>query len=163
MLQRFPLRPADFDGAVQRHRDGNAGQNRGHVVRGDRLKIDRRQTNGSIDRAGIGDCAHEFEELSGAHDGVRYRSVLNRCLLRDFRRHIRVARHALRAHHRKCDVMLDARGRFGVEQIVRRGQEEFHHRRRFPRRRVRYVNHHRRALQRRGQPFAGEGVDSRFG
>ena len=69
----------------------------------------------------------------------------------------------LRSDDRQRDVMADPRGRLGDEQVVGRGREEVERRRVLEVGRVRHVDDDRCAVERRGEPFAGDRVDAEPG
>ena len=69
----------------------------------------------------------------------------------------------LRADDRQRDVVADAGGRLRGQQVAGRRREEVERRRVLEVGRVRHVDDDRRAVERRGEAFAGDRVDAKSG
>ena len=70
---------------------------------------------------------HEFEELGGADDGVRNPGCLDQVLLRHLGAQVAAVGKTVGADDRQRDVMSDAGGGFGGEQVAPRRLEELQH------------------------------------
>src|SRR5262249_19944981 len=93
-------------------------------------------------------------------DRVRDLGGLDQALLGHLRAEVAAHEEALGADDRQCDVVGDAGGRFGSEEVPSRSLEELQHRLVLPRGRVRYVHDDPCACERFGQPLTGNGVDA---
>jgi len=75
--------------------------------------------------------------------------------------HVSAVRHAVGPDHREGDVVPDAGGLLGGQQVAGGLVEGLHHRVVRPGGRVRHVDDHVRARERLGEPLAANGVDAR--
>ena len=162
-VERHGLGTGDFDRAVDRRCQRDIGERRHHVVGRDRLDQRRRQANLLADGGRLGNAADKLEELRGTQDGVGNAGRLDEVFLRDLGPEIAVLGKPFATDDRQGNVMANAGGSFGSQQVTARRFEEIEDGLVFPRRRVRHVDDDIGAIHRFGQALAGDAVHARAG
>ncbi|MNF97205.1 hypothetical protein D3C84_800250 [compost metagenome] len=112
------IRPGDFQGLVVWRFQGDIGQRRGDIERGNRLQCGRGQVDGvAVFATRVGNGTDELEELRGAQDRVRNARVFDEFFLSHFRPEVTTFEHALGADHRQCNMVFDAVDFLRREQV----------------------------------------------
>ena len=157
------LGPAELDAAVGGRAGGQLGHGRGHVVGGHELHLPGGEPDGVALGAGLDDLGQELEELRGAQDRVRDVPRLDLGLLGDLGAQVPAVGQELGPDDADREVVTDARGALGREEVARRGGEERQDRVVLPGRRVGDVDDDVGARHHVGEAVAADGVHARRG